>query len=288
MPARRKHVVVGGLICLLGACVSRNPLYEPSQGGSTGGLAGAGGGAVETGGSGGDPLSGTGGAGGMVSVGGQGGEQELDGAAIETDVPEDDDTGASLLPDTGPIDTATPIDTSTTCTKTSDCAPGRICSANFCHLASDVLVVDNFDDGNFAPNTMGGWVSWANQTVSVVAGEARLVWNGKDVFQTFVESFIPTYCAYDLRPYRKLRFRMRTLATTSQAVRVFLARTNTTTGSTCAIEAIPNLRTITVTTVMQNFDFDISTLERQRSVFIEIGPPTNDAVYFLDDIHLLK
>lgn len=39
---------------------------------------------------------------------------------------------------------------------------------------------------------------------------------------------------------------------------------------------------------MQTFEFDLQAIDRQRALFLEIGPNTNDAVYFLDDVHLLK
>ncbi|HEY0714567.1 MAG TPA: hypothetical protein VGF45_17915, partial [Polyangia bacterium] len=141
------------------------------------------------------------------------------------------------------------------CERSSDCASGNVCSGNMCLPSSSVLVVDDFGDASLLTTTMGGEVTWDNQNIAQVNGEARFSWNGVNVWQGFISAYRDDFCAYDLRPYRTLRFRMRS-SSGAKAVRVFMAMSN----GTCSADANPLLKTITVTPTMTVFDIDLSNL----------------------------
>jgi hypothetical protein len=187
----------------------------------------------------------------------------------------------------------------TSCTATIDCKAGYVCTSQACVPATAppdagtpdtappagmVLLVDDFSDASPTRNTMGGAVTWDNQTVTHVAGAVQFAWSGRDSYNDFIETFLQSFCAYDIRAFRTLRFRMSASAG-PRAVNIFLPRSN----STCATAATPLGGTVTVTTTMTTFDVDISASVRDKALFIEFAPVTLDSTtYLLDDVQLIQ
>jgi hypothetical protein len=169
------------------------------------------------------------------------------------------------------------------CQTSVDCASGNLCSKDACVPSSAVVVADDFSDGNVTTTTMGGYVDWDNLNVNQVNGELRFSWNGTGVFQDLLVSFRADFCAYDLRPFRTLRFRMRSSAG-SKAVRVLMGLSN----GTCGTDSNPQITSITVTPTMTWFDVDITTVVRDKSLFFELTGNTDATEYFLDDVHLVR
>ncbi|HEY0707714.1 MAG TPA: hypothetical protein VGG33_13005, partial [Polyangia bacterium] len=140
----------------------------------------------------------------------------------------------------------------TSCASSAACAGGNLCSGGTCVPTTAVLVVDDFADGNLVTSTMGGSNTWDNQNVTLVNGEVRFAWNGVSVFQDFISAFNSNFCAYDLRQFRTVRFRMRS-SSGSKPVRVLMTFSN----GTCSADSNPVLRTVTVTPTMTSFDIDL-------------------------------
>jgi hypothetical protein len=183
----------------------------------------------------------------------------------------------------------------TSCALAEDCKAGYVCSGTSCvpptvdagappdAPAGTVLVVDDFSDGVLARNTMGGAVTFDNQNVALVGGAVQFTWNGRQDYSDFIETYLQSFCAYDIRAYRTLRFRM-SVSAGPRVVHIFLPFSN----NTCATAATPLGGMVTVTTTMQTFDVDISNATRDKALFIEFSPVTQDgASYLLDDVQLV-
>jgi hypothetical protein len=187
----------------------------------------------------------------------------------------------------------------TSCTAMTDCKAGYVCTSMACVPATPppdagapdtapptgtVLLVDDFSDATLTRNTMGGAVTWDNQTVALASGGVQFTWNGRDSYNDFIETFLQSFCAYDIRAFRTLRFRM-SASTGPRTVNIFLPRSN----STCATAATPLGGTFNVTTTMTTYDVDISATVRDKALFIEFAPVELDnTTYLLDDVQLIQ
>ena len=183
----------------------------------------------------------------------------------------------------------------TSCNLTAECKAGYSCVGNACVVQTadagvdttppmmGILTVDDFSDANLRSNTMGGTVTWDNQNVALVGGQVRFTWNNVNVFQDFIETFLPNFCSYDIRNYRTLRFKMRA-STGPRTLRIFYARSN----GTCGVNATPQIATISVGTTLNTYDVDLTTQPRDKAIFVEWSPSTLDGTdYFLDDVQLV-
>jgi hypothetical protein len=182
------------------------------------------------------------------------------------------------------------------CTTAADCKAGYACVANMCAIPTTdagtpdmappptdpVLLIDDFSDGTLSRNTMGGQVTWDNQNVNLTGGMVHFSYSGSGGYHDFIETFLGNFCAYDIRMYKTLRFKMR--ASAAKSVRIFMARSN----SNCSTAATPLINTISVTTTMTTFTVDISAATRDKALFFEWSPASNDSTdYYLDDIELI-
>jgi hypothetical protein len=184
----------------------------------------------------------------------------------------------------------------TSCTTAADCKAGYACQASMCVIppsdagvpdmapppTDPILLIDDFSDAKLTGNTMGGQVTWDNQNVSLINGMVHFTYAGAGGYHDFIETFLASFCAYDIRMYRTLRFSMR--ASAPRNVRIFMARSNT----NCATAATPLINTVSVTTTMTTYNVDISAAVRDKALFFEWSPATNDSTdYYLDDIELI-
>jgi hypothetical protein len=146
-----------------------------------------------------------------------------------------------------------------------------------------VLLVDDFSDGTLTRNTMGGQVTWDNQDVNLISGMVHFTYRGSGGYHDFIETFLGSFCPYDIRMYKTLRFKMR--ASAARNVRIFMARGN---ANNCETAATPLITTVSITTTMATYTVDISAAQRDRALFFEWSPTSNDSTdYYLDDIELI-
>jgi hypothetical protein len=181
------------------------------------------------------------------------------------------------------------------CAATTDCKAGYVCTTMACVPPSTdggapdapsgaVLLIDDFSDATLMRNTMGGAVTWDNQNVTLTSGAVRFSWNGQQEYSDFIETFLQSFCAYDIRAYRTLRFRMSATAG-PRTMRIFLPFSN----NNCSTAATPLGGSVTVTTTMTTFDVDISGSVRDKALFVEFSPVVQDGTsYLLDDVQLIQ
>jgi hypothetical protein len=184
------------------------------------------------------------------------------------------------------------------CGSPSDCKAGYVCTANACVPSMSMadagvpdaappgnpLLVDDFADATLLRNTMGGQVTWDNMNVTLAPGGVRFSWDGNSTYDDFIETFLASFCAYDIRSYRTLRFRI-SASVGPRTMRIFLPYAN----NSCDTAATPLLGTVSVTTTMSTFDVDLTpATNRGKALFIEFSPAVQDNTsYLLDDVQLL-
>lgn len=179
-----------------------------------------------------------------------------------------------------------------TCAGATQCQTGFVCSANACvpgsggdgGVSGGELLVDDFADGDLRSNSLGGQVTWNNATVTLVAGEQKLVWNGTGTAHNLIETFRADWCERDLSAYTKLRFRMRS-SVTNKRVAVYLGIG---TGA-CAASYAERVSTVTLGTTMTTYEIDLASTERTKLRTLDFSPNAADATeYVLDDIVLAR
>ncbi len=144
------------------------------------------------------------------------------------------------------------------------------------------LVIDNFQDGDPARNTLAGSVITANQIVAMTAGEGRFVWNGAGRSQDFAEYLRADGCGQDTRIYRTLRFRMRA-SVPNKMVFLVMGRAN----ATCALAGNTDIGNVTLGTTMATYDIDLTSFAREGVGFFQWVAVPDATVYFIDDIELI-
>jgi hypothetical protein len=183
----------------------------------------------------------------------------------------------------------------TTCSNTGQCTPGYACSGSACVVSSTldaapvadatsgVLTVDDFSDGDLTKNSLGGAVTFDNETPSLVAGEQRLVWTGAGSVQDFNEAFRANRCEYDISGFTKLRIRLRS-STVGKRLVVLLSLGD----GACKQSGLIRQTTISLSTTMASYEVDLSRTVRDRALFLQFAPTAIDtAEYFVDDIVLV-
>jgi hypothetical protein len=147
-----------------------------------------------------------------------------------------------------------------------------------------VLVIDDFSN-TVAPyhNNLGSAVTSDHETCTRTAGELVCVYQGSGGYHDFIEP-LHDFCGYDARAYAQVRFRLRT-SVPGQQVDVY-AGTN---GGGCSGQVQNLLGTVTTTTTMTSYSFDIRALVQTRSLLlIELDPKWLDATQFIyDDLELV-
>jgi hypothetical protein len=174
------------------------------------------------------------------------------------------------------------------CTTATNCQAGNSCTGNACVPSVPVdagttpgdLVIDDFADSNLRSNKLGGVVTWDNQTVTLVNGEQRFVWNGQSVFQDFIETFRNNWCEFDARAYSKIRFRMRSSAA-NKRVDIYMGIGN----GSCGQASNNRITSVTVGTTMSDFEVSLTGLNKANLLTVEFTPFSLDGtVYHLDDV----
>ena len=174
------------------------------------------------------------------------------------------------------------------CTTAANCQAGNSCTGSACVPMVPVdagtmpgdLVIDDFADSNLRSNKLGGVVTWDNQTVTLVSGEQRFVWNGQSVFQDFIETFRNNWCEFDARAYSKIRFRMRSSAA-NKRVDIYMGIGN----GSCGQASNNRITSVTVGTTMSDFEVSLTGLNKANLLTVEFTPSSTDGtVYHLDDV----
>ena len=174
------------------------------------------------------------------------------------------------------------------CTTAANCQAGNSCTGSACAPSVPVdagtmpgdLVIDDFADSNLRSNKLGGVVTWDNQTVTLVSGEQRFVWNGQSVFQDFIETFRNNWCEFDARAYSKIRFRMRSSAA-NKRVDIYMGIGN----GSCGQASNNRITSVTVGTTMSDHEVSLTGLNKANLLTVEFTPfSTDGTVYHLDDV----
>jgi hypothetical protein len=147
-----------------------------------------------------------------------------------------------------------------------------------------VLVVDDFQAALTTRNNLNSEVGWDHETCARVNGESVCSYAGSGGFHDFIETF-NNWCAFDVTAYSKLRFRLRT----SMAGEVIDVYAGVTPDARACTDTSSLLGTITSTTTMTTYSFDISALARtNRLTRVELDPrSTSNAQFILDDVQLV-
>jgi hypothetical protein len=145
------------------------------------------------------------------------------------------------------------------------------------------VVVDDFSDGDPTTNNLGGAITSDNETLTQVAGEQKLVWNGTGSVQDFNEGLRANGCELDISGFRTLRFRARS-STAGKRLAVLLGIGD----GACNRSGVIRQSTITITTTMTSYDVDLTHTAREETLFVQFAPTAVDGVELvLDDIVLV-
>jgi hypothetical protein len=150
-------------------------------------------------------------------------------------------------------------------------------------VAAGALVVDDFSDGDLTTNNLGGAVTADNETLTVAAGEQKVVWTGTGTVQSFDEGLRANHCELDISGFRTVRFRVRS-SVAGRRLAVLLGVGD----GACNQDGVIRQTTITITTTMTSYDVDLTHTTRDKTLFLQLAPTSVDsAEYVLDDIVLL-
>jgi hypothetical protein len=147
-----------------------------------------------------------------------------------------------------------------------------------------VLVVDDFQAAVTTRNNLGSEVTWDHENCTRVGGESVCVYAGSGGFHDFIETF-DNWCSFDVRAYTKVRFRLRT-SLAGELVDVFAGINS---GALLCTDTSFKLGTITTTTTMTTYTFDLTALAQTYWLTrIELDPRSTSASQFiLDDLQLV-